>query len=64
MRKADISPGEVVICDGQRPQGAIVPRSGRYEAHLANGRDLGRFDSVPDARRAILEADKALRGAE
>lgn len=61
--RAAISPGEVVICDGQRPMGAIVARGGRYEAHLADGHQLGAFESVQAARRAILEADKARRGA-
>lgn len=63
MSKSTILAGEVVICDGQRPMGAIVPRHGRYEAHLADGTKLGAFGTVPEARRAIYDADKAKRGA-
>lgn len=59
--KPTIQPNEAVICDGLRPMGAIVPRGGQYEAHLAGGKNLGGFATVADARRAILDADKAVR---
>ncbi len=56
-----IQQNEVVVCDGLRPMGAIVPRGGKYEAHLADGTNLGAFATVVEARRAILDADKAVK---
>jgi hypothetical protein len=56
--KPTIRQSEVVICDGQRPQGMICPRGGVYEAHHADGRRLGTFPSVQAARTAIIKADK------
>jgi hypothetical protein len=53
-----IRPNEVVICDGQRPQGMICPRGGAYEAHLADGQFLGPYPTVQTARAAVIEADR------
>lgn len=62
MSRPLIERDQVILTDGTRPVGAIVPRKGKFEAHLHDGRHLGNFDTVPDARRALLEADKAQRG--
>ncbi len=61
MNKSTIQQNEVVVCDGLRPMGAIVPRGGNYAAHLADGTNLGAFATVVEALRAIIYADKAVR---
>lgn len=62
-RRARQETGDIAVTNGREPLGRVVYLGSDWRAELADGRVLGTYESLGEAREAIGEAIRAGRTA-